>query len=183
LGVIILAEPVTSQFMVFLYTILTGALAGFLYDVYAGIGHVFRLKKIGTLLGDVIYWICATILVYASLFSYNQGEVRFFVFLGLGMGALCYFHFSRRRMRNLVIKTVELLIWLVNWLVTILFFPIHMLYIILTFPFKMVGLVLKKIRHIAANIIKRLVPVPTKSLYQRWGKWCASVVGKIKRKK
>ncbi len=178
-----MADPVTSQFMVFLYTILTGALAGFLYDVYAGIGQILRLKKMGTLLGDVIYWICATMLVYALLFSYNQGEVRFFVLLGLGIGALSYFRLSRNWMRNLVIKTVELLILLINRLVTILFFPIRMLYIILTWPFKMVGLLFRKIFHITTNIVKSLVPAPIKLLYHRWKKWCAGIVNIIKRKK
>ncbi len=177
-----MAEPVTSQFMVFLYTILTGALAGFLYDVYAGIGQFFKFKKMGTLLGDVIYWVCATMLVYALLLSYNQGEVRFFVLLGLGIGALSYFRLSRRRMRNLVIKTVELLIWLINRLVIILFFPIRMLHIILTWPFKMVGMVFGKMGHLATHIVKSLVPAPIKLLYRRCKEWCARIVNKIKRK-
>jgi len=176
-----LAEPVTSQFMVFFYTILTGVLAGFLYDVYAGIGYVIRLKKIGTLLGDIIYWVCLTILVYALLLNYNQGEVRFFVLLGLGTGALVYFRLSRRWMRKLVIKTIELLIRLVNWLVAILFFPIRMLMIILTFSFKLLSLVLSKFGHMAIKILKRLVPAPIKSLLHRWQKLFTYFISKVKR--
>ncbi|AGK99764.1 spore cortex biosynthesis protein YabQ [Desulfoscipio gibsoniae] len=178
-----MAEPVTSQFMVFLYTILTGALAGFLYDVYAGIGHVIRLNKLGTLLGDFLYWFGATILVYALLLRYNQGEVRLFVLMGLGIGAVFYFRLSRHRMRKLVIKTIEWLIKLINWLVIILLFPIRILYIILTFPFKVFSLAFGKIRCIAINILKRLVPAPIKSLYHRWGKWYSRVINKLKRHK
>lgn len=168
--------------MVFLYTILTGMLAGFLYDVYAGLGHVFRLKKIGTWLGDILYWICSTIIVYFLLLYYNQGEVRFFVLLGLGAGALCYFRLSRRRMRYLIIKTVELLIWLVNWLKIILLFPIRLLYLILTFPFKIVGLAFCKLSNIFMWIIKRLLPAPIKQLFRRCQKWLSGAFNKIKRK-
>ncbi len=178
-----MADPVTSQFTVFLYTILTGALAGFLYDVYAGIGQILRLKKMGTLLGDVIYWFCATTLVYALLLNYNQGEVRFFVLLGVGIGALVYFRFSQRLVRNLIIKIVELLIWLINRLVTILFFPIRMLYIFLIWPFKMTGLILRKMGHLAINMAKSLMPAPIKLLYRGWVKWCAGIVNNIKREK
>ncbi|WP_449241041.1 spore cortex biosynthesis protein YabQ [Desulfoscipio gibsoniae] len=178
-----MAEPVTSQFMVFLYTLLTGAMAGFLYDVYAGIGHVFKIKKMGTLLGDVLYWLCATILVYVLLLRYNQGEVRFFVLLGLCMGAVFYFRLSRRRMRKLVVNTVEFLIWLIKWLITILFFPVRILCIILIFPFKILKLVLGKTGRLAVIILKRLMPAPVKSLCRRWRKWYAGVIGKLKRKK
>ncbi len=176
-----MTEPVTSQFMVFLYTILTGVLAGFLYDVYAGLGNVLRLKKIGTSLGDILYWVCSTVMVYALLLYYNQGEVRFFVLLGLGAGALFYFRLSRRRMRYLVIKTVELLMRLVNWLVIILLFPIRLLYLISTYPFKIVGLVFRKIGQIFMQIFKRL-PAPLKLLFHRCQKWLSSALSKIKRK-
>lgn len=178
-----MAEPVTSQFMVFLCTILTGALAGFLYDVYAGAGQVLGLKKTGTFLGDVIYWLCATVVVYTLLLQYNQGEVRFYVLLGLGMGAVFYYRLSQRRMRRLVIKTVQLLIWLVKWVIAILLFLLRTIYIILTYPFKITGLVLGKAGGVAGNLLKRLVPAPVKLLYRRWKKWWSSVTGKLKRKK
>lgn len=177
-----MTEPVTSQFMVFLYTILTGVLVGFLYDVYAGLGHVFRFKKIGIWLGDILYWVCITVLVYALLLYYNQGEVRFFVLLGLGAGALCYFRLSRRQIRNLVIKAIELLIWLFNWLVIILLYPVRLLYLILTWPFKIVGRVLSKMGYLFKQLFKRLVPVPIKQLFRRCQKWLHSAFSKLKRK-
>ncbi|TYO96957.1 spore cortex biosynthesis protein YabQ [Desulfallas thermosapovorans] len=178
-----MAEPVTSQFMVFLCTVLTGALAGFLYDVYAGTGQVLGLKKTGTFFGDVIYWLCATVVVYALLLQYNQGEVRFYVLLGLGMGAVFYYRLSRRRMRRLVIKTIQLLIWLVKWIIVILLFPLRIIYIILTYPFKITGLVLGKAGGMAGKMLKRLVPAPVKVLYRRWRKCGLGVIGKLKRKK
>ncbi|WP_423828276.1 spore cortex biosynthesis protein YabQ [Sporotomaculum syntrophicum] len=168
--------------MVFLYTILTGMLAGFLYDVYAGLGSILRLKKIGTLLGDILYWVCSSVMVYALLLFYNQGEVRFFVLLGLGAGALCYFRLSRRRMRYLVIKTIELIIWLVNWLINILLYPIRLLYLIATFPFKIVGLFTCKICHIFIQIFKRLLPASTKLLFCRCQEWLSRALSRIKRK-
>jgi len=184
-----LTEPVTSQFMVFMYTILTGALAGFLFDIYAGMGQVWRLGKTGVFFGDMVYWLVLTALVYGLILHYNQGEVRFFVLLGLGMGAALYFKLSRRRVRKVVIKTIEmttfLLKWLgksMVWLVGVLLLPFRLVYLVVTYPFRLLGLVLGRTGRAVTKLIKRLVPMPVKSFYHRLANRWKRVLAGIKRR-
>lgn len=169
-----MTEPVTSQVMVFLFTILTGVLAGLLYDFYAGIGYVWRLRKTGIFLGDVIFWVILTILVYSLILYYNQGEVRFFVFLGLVIGAFLYFQISRKRVRMAIVKLINLIIRLLKaagslviWLIGIIFLPVRFLYSIFTYPIRLLKTLLSKVLMAVLNLGKRLVPTPLKNLYHR----------------
>ncbi|MBF7082696.1 spore cortex biosynthesis protein YabQ [Desulfallas sp. Bu1-1] len=185
-----MTDPVTSQFMVFLYTILTGALAGLVYDIYAGFGYVFRLRKAGILVGDLIFWLVMTPLVYALLLHYNQGEVRFFVLLGLGGGAALYFYLFRDRVRVLVIRIIQLVIRFLRfiarviiWLAAAVVFPFRLVYTIVSFPFRLTGQVLGKTGPWLAALIKRLVPAPVKRFYRRLVDRWIKIISKLGRGK
>lgn len=186
-----MAEPVASQFILFAYTILTGIIAGLLYDLYAGISYVFRFKnRIVVHVGDVLYWLALTAVVYSLLWYYNQGEVRFFVLLGLGIGALLYHRFCRRRARKVIIGCLEqafcFLKWAARvliWLLGILFFPFRMLYLALTWPFRLLGAALGKAGGGLAVLFKKIVPVPVKNFYRRVQFRWQQIKAALKRKK
>jgi spore cortex biosynthesis protein YabQ len=56
-----------------------------------------------TSLADLLYWLLATLVVFAGLLFGNWGEVRLYVFLGLSAGVLLYYRlFSRQAIRLLV---------------------------------------------------------------------------------
>lgn len=183
-----MTDPVISQFTIFIYTILTGVLAGFLFDVYGGIAQVWRFRKAGIFWGDILYWIILTVLTYALLIDYNQGEVRFYVLLGLVTGVLIYFQLSRYRVRVGVVKLINLLIrffqligWSIAWLFMIVLFPLRLAFIVLTFPFRLVSLVLSEVGNITINLMKSLLPASAKSF--RMTSWWKSIVNILKLKK
>lgn len=165
-------DPVASQFIIFLYTILTGALVGFVYDIYAGCSHVLRLGKTGLMLGDLIYWLAVIPLVYALLLRYNQGEVRFFVLLGLGLGAGLYFFLFRKRVRLIIVRMLELIIRIVRWvlgfvawLAALLFWPFRIAYQGLTYPLHLLKLLFKRTGSGMTALARRLAPASTKRFY------------------
>lgn len=171
-------DPATSQLIVFMYTILTGALVGFVYDIYAGCSHVLRLGKNGLALGDLIYWLVVIPLVYALLLRYNQGEVRFFVLLGLGLGAGLYFFLFRHRVRLFIVKVLELMIRMVRWVlgfaawvVALVFSPFRLAYqvitYLITYPFQLMGLLFKRAGSGMTSLVKRLAPTSIKRFYRR----------------
>lgn len=174
-----MAEPITEQFMLFFYTILTGVLAGFIYDLYVGIGYVLRFRKISVHVGDILFWLVLTVVVYALLWHYNQGEVRFFVLLGLGAGAVIYHWLCRPVSRKVIIfclvQVVRVLCWigrLMKLLLTAFVFPFRMLFRGLIFPFGLFGRGLRKVGGMSTAAVKRITPVPVKAFYRlqaaRW---------------
>lgn len=184
-----MTDPVTSQFTVFLYTILTGALAGFVYDLYAGFGYVFKLRKAGLWVGDFIFWLVLTPLVYALLLYYNQGEVRFYVLLGLGGGAALYFYLFRKRVRMLVARVIMAVARLLRFaakvvtgLVAVVVFPFRLVYTVIALPFRLTGRLVDKTGAWLATLIKRLLPPPLKHTGRRLVDRLMKIAGKLRRK-
>ncbi len=176
---IVVAEAVAGQFMLFFYTILTGMLAGVIYDFYAGAGYLLRPGKIAVHVGDILFWLILTAVVYAMLWYYNQGEVRFFVLLGLGIGAVFYHWLCRRTVRKAIIFCLELIVRVfcrigrvIAWIMKVLFFPFRMLYLGVLFLFRLLGRGIGKAGGLAAAAVKRITPAPVKAFYRlqaaRW---------------
>lgn len=184
-----MAEPVAGQFVLFFYTILTGMLAGFIYDFYAGAGYVLRLRKIAVHVGDVLFWLVLTVVVYAMLWYCNQGEVRFFVLLGLGVGAVVYHWLCRRTARKVITycleQTIRMLRWMeraLAWLLAVLFLPFRMLFLGLLFPFRLFGRGLGKAGGLAAAAVKKITPAPVKAFYRRQAARWREIKAVLKRK-
>lgn len=184
------AEPAASQFLLFFYTILTGMLAGIIYDFYAGVGYLLRLRKIAVHVGDIIYWLVLTVVVYALLWYYNQGEVRFFVLLGLGIGAGLYHRLCRQTVRRVIILSLEqvirLLHWVwrvLTWLLVVLFFPFRMFLLVLLFPFRLLGRLLGKTGGFVGAMVKRMTPAPVKAFYRQQAVRWREIKAVIKRKR
>lgn len=169
-----MTESVTGQLMLFAYTILTGILAGLIYDFYAGVGHLMRLQKKVFTVGDFLFWLVLIAVVYSLLLYYNQGEVRFFVLLGLGVGAGLYYRYLRRSAKGvlwwLLEQTARLLrlAWrLIMLLLAVFFFPFRLFFRVLVFPFKLAGQLTGKIVQLFARPLKKTVPPPVKQFCHR----------------
>lgn len=82
--------------LAFLISIGIGIGAGFLFDFYRVARITWRLGRLGTSIGDLLIWVALTLVVFALLLLANWGEVRWYILLGLGLGALLYHRaFSR----------------------------------------------------------------------------------------
>ncbi len=87
---------VREQLTAFALTIGAGLLAGLWFDFYQAVRRVWRLKKIGIFLGDLLFSLFLTVFIFGLLLAINYGEVRFYVIMGLALGALIYWRlFSR----------------------------------------------------------------------------------------
>jgi spore cortex biosynthesis protein YabQ len=76
--------------------ILCGLAMGTAFDVYRVACYRFSVRRWMLPGFDVVYWAAATMLVYRVLLERNFGEVRLYVFLGIGIGITGYFGlFSR----------------------------------------------------------------------------------------
>lgn len=91
-----------GQAATFILTIITGGLLGLLFDSYRILRQVLRLHWAIGALADVGYWLVATAVVFGALLISNWGELRLYVFIGLGLGALLYYRlFSCHAIRGL----------------------------------------------------------------------------------
>ncbi|MDD2553190.1 MAG: spore cortex biosynthesis protein YabQ [Desulfotomaculaceae bacterium] len=145
-------EPLLSQARAFFITIGIGIIAAFGYDYYRAVRQAFKLKRTGALLGDLIFWLVTTALVLALLLLANWGELRMYVFLGLGLGALLYFSlFSQPVSRLIRIKFYALFkLWhyfvlVISYLWKALLTPFRFVIMVIAYPFHYCRLVFRKL--------------------------------------
>lgn len=97
--------------------ILCGLGMGTVFDIYrAAAGRLHFRRWLFPML-DLVYWIAATLIVFRILIGVNHGEVRLYVFLGIGIGVTGYFGlFSSTVLRTAgwlfdMLRKLGMLIW------------------------------------------------------------------------
>lgn len=81
---------ITNQAYLFLIFIINGLIIGFLFDLFRILRLSFKTKDFITYIEDIVFWILTGFIVLYSIFVFNNGEIRFFIFLGIALGVLLY---------------------------------------------------------------------------------------------
>ena len=100
---------VANQAYLFLIFILNGIIIGLLFDFFRISRKVVSTSDMATYLEDVLFWILAGAIMLYSIFVFNNGELRLFMFLGVLLGAFIYMLFISSHMINISVKTINLL--------------------------------------------------------------------------
>lgn len=132
--------PVDDQIFAFLMTVLLGVLTGLTFDFYAILRKYIKPGKVCTALGDFLVWVILTTVAFAILLYANWGEVRFYVFIGIGIGVLfykkllsSYFLFLFDKLFLLISKIYQGLLGIIRLIMKILVFPLKIIKIPLVF--------------------------------------------------
>lgn len=75
-------------------TIAAGMLLGLIFDFYRVVRGLVRPRRWLTSVGDLLYWLVATAVVFVALLLGNWGELRLYVFLGLLAGVGVYYKWA-----------------------------------------------------------------------------------------
>ncbi|MEG6520645.1 spore cortex biosynthesis protein YabQ [Desulfotomaculum sp. 1211_IL3151] len=158
--------PLQDQFFYFVLTITIGMVAGLCYDLYKVIRGTLGLRKMGTALGDILFWLILTGIVFILLLLGNWGEVRLYVLLGLALGAILYINIFSRRTTKLIQWIFKAIyqIWrgllkTISFIWGIICLPFKGLYLIITVPLvflvNIIGKGLSMIKKILARLFRK----------------------------
>lgn len=93
-----------QQFITMLAMLISGLSMGIVFDGYRVVAHQLHFPKWTKPVLDICYWITAVCFIFRMLYITNQGEMRFYVFIGLLIGFWLYFlWFSFTTIRVVVI--------------------------------------------------------------------------------
>ncbi len=156
-------ESLINQAGAFAITVAAGAAAAFFYDYYRVCRRVFRLKRLGTFVGDAMFWLFTTALVFLMLLRSNWGELRLYVFIGLGLGSLIYFRLFGKAVRRAIGIKFYLLykLWLyfvksLTFLFAVVFFPFRIATLLLSYPLGFFGRLFQAARAGTGKVFYRL---------------------------
>ena len=116
-----------NQTYLFIVFTIVGIIIGVLFDIFRILRKSFKTKDIVTYIEDIFFWILTGIIILFSMYKFSNGELRFFMIIGIIMGTLMYMiTFSR-------------------YVIKISVFIIKIIKTIIVYPVKVVEKILKKI--------------------------------------
>ena len=148
---------ITNQAYLFLIFAVNGIAIGLLFDLFRILRKSFKTNDFFTYIEDIIFWILTGIILLYSIFTFNNGEIRLFMFLGLFIGILMY-------MLMISSYVIKINVYIINLLKKIIGFIIH----IFAIPFQYIYKLLRKtifrpilflfinIRKISTNSFKKI---------------------------
>lgn len=100
--------------------IITGISIGLLFDIFRILRKSFHTADWITYIQDVLFWILAGSMMLFSIFTFNHGEIRSYVFIGILIGVVIYM----LAISKLVVKSSVTIILFIK---KILSYPIHLI--------------------------------------------------------
>jgi spore cortex biosynthesis protein YabQ len=100
-----------QEVYVFLSAAGSGAIAGFVYDLFRLKRKALKTKAFIVGIEDIAFWIFTALLLFITAYFSNEGEVRPYFFLAAILGMYIYYWLFSRW----VIKTLTFLIKVVIW--------------------------------------------------------------------
>lgn len=76
---------------IFLTAVILGLALGFGYDLVRVFRMIIRHNKIFLHTEDFVFWLGAAVITFWVMFENNDGEIRPFVLIGVGLGMAVYF--------------------------------------------------------------------------------------------
>ena len=83
-------ESLTSQSLIFVYSLALGMFLGFAYDIFRIIRMVINSRNIAIFIQDVLYFILSGGVTFLFVLSVNSGNSRFYILAGEGIGWIAY---------------------------------------------------------------------------------------------
>lgn len=131
-----------NQAYLFLIFVLNGLLIGIIFDVFRILRKSFETPNFITYIEDGLFWIISAICVLYSLFVFNNGEIRGYIFIGLFFGIALYMLFLSKPIVKISVKIIT-------------FFKeiLYKIFKIVTYPIKIIFDIAKKIFAIRRKVL------------------------------
>ncbi len=128
---------INNQALLFCVFIINGLLIGLLFDFFRILRKSFKTSDIITYIEDILFWILTGIILLYSIFTFNNGEIRFYMFLGVILGCIIYMLLFSRYIVNTITKIVLFFKKIIIKIINIIIYPLKTL-------IKMLNKILKK---------------------------------------
>ena len=106
-----------NQAYIFLIYILNGFLISVFFDVFRIIRKTFKTKDFITYIQDILFWVLTGIILLYSIFKFNNGEIRLYIFIGVGLGITLYTLYFSKTFIKVNVYILDLTRRIINFIV------------------------------------------------------------------
>lgn len=151
---------VTNQAYLFLIFIANGIVIGILFDFFRISRRVVKTGDLMTYIEDLIFWILTGSIVLYSIFVFNNGEIRLFMFLAIIIGVISYMLLLSSYVIKVNVKIINILKKIVLKIFAILALPLKFIFEFIKKIFlKPISFIIINIRKISTNFFKNIIKV------------------------
>ena len=101
---------VTNQAYLFLVFTINGIIIGLLFDIFRILRRSFKTSDIVTYLQDILFWVLTGFILLYSIFTFSNGEIRFYMFLGVFLGCLIYMIIFSKAVIHINVSIIKFII-------------------------------------------------------------------------
>ena len=131
---------IENQSYLFLVYTINGIFIGILFDIFRVLRKSFKTNDITTYFEDILFWILTGLSLLYSIFTFSNGEIRLYMFLGVFLGCLTYMMLISKYFIKINVKIVVFFKKIFGIIFSIILIPVKFLF--------------KPIRFITINIKK-----------------------------
>ena len=137
---------VTNQAYLFLIFIVNGIIIGVLFDFFRILRKTIKTKNIITYFQDILFWFLTGFIILYSTFTFNNGEIRLFMFIAILVGVIFY-------MTIISSYIIKINVTIINFIKNI----IQKIFNIFITPFRWIYKFVKKILYKPLSFVKKLI--------------------------
>ena len=135
-----------NQAYLFMIFILNGIFIGIIFDIFRILRKSFDTPNFVTYIEDSIFWTVSALTVLYTLFIFNNGELRAYIFIGLFLGVALYMLFLSKTIVNVSVKIMLFLKKVIYNILKFIMYPIKIIW----------------------KIIKNIFIIPCKYMSNHW---------------
>ena len=112
-----------TQLQLFFIFLINGLLIGLLFDFFRISRKAVKTADFITYVEDALFWILTGFIILYSIFTYNNGEIRLFMFLAVILGVLIYLMFISKMILNISLSIINIVKKIFNIVFNIIKIP------------------------------------------------------------
>lgn len=156
---------VTNQAYLFLVFTINGIIIGILFDIFRILRRSFKTTDLITYVEDILFWILTGFILLYSIFTFSNGEIRFYMFLAVFLGCLIYMIMFSKYFIKINVKIILIIKNILDKTISIIIYPIKIIFKILKkLFFKPIKFITINLRKIQLNIPKNILKTEKKKI-------------------
>lgn len=148
---------IENQAYLFGIFVINGILIGLLFDFFRILRKSFKTNDFITYVEDIVFWILTGIILLYSIFLFNNGEIRLFMFIAVLLGLIIYMLSISTYIIKVNVKIINFFKTIILKIISIILIPFK--YIVKIFRkifFRPVSFIIINIKKFSTNYLKKL---------------------------
>lgn len=119
---------INNQAFLFLVFLLNGVIIGLIFDFFRIVRKSFKTTNIITYIQDILFWILTGISIIFCMYKYSDGEIRFFMLLGIILGFLLYLLMFSPFIIQICVFIIKYIKKIIKYTIKLIISPLNMIY-------------------------------------------------------